>query len=147
MSQRLYDRREALQLAAAPVLALLLADKDTDTLQGTWLATAAERDGKAADDVKGHVLTFKGDKFVIKLKDKVLFEGTFSIDAGKKPATIDFKHTDGKLKGKTWKGIYQVDGDALKTCDNAPDLDKDRPTEFKAPAKSGYVAITFKREK
>lgn len=34
--------------------------KDGDTLQGSWTATAAERVGKAADDVKGHVITFTG---------------------------------------------------------------------------------------
>jgi hypothetical protein len=42
-------------------------------------------------------------------------------------------------------GIYALDGDMLKTCDNAPDLDKPRPTAFEARAGSGCVLITFKR--
>ena len=33
------------------------------TLQGSWTATKAERDGKPADDVVGHRLTFTSDRF------------------------------------------------------------------------------------
>ena len=38
-------------------------------LQGSWTATKAERDGKAAADVVGHRLTFTGDRFEIRSKD------------------------------------------------------------------------------
>ena len=44
-------------------------------------------------------------------------------------------------------GIYALDGDTLTVCDNAPDLDKGRPTAFEATSGSGYVLITFKRAK
>ncbi|MBY0527763.1 MAG: TIGR03067 domain-containing protein [Gemmataceae bacterium] len=128
----------------------LLADdkKELEKLQGVWVASTAERNGKAADDLKGHQLTFTGDKFIIKGKDSTpLYEGTIQVDTSKKPATIDFMHTAGDLKGKTWKGIFVIDGDTLKTCDNAPDVTKDRPTDFVAKADSGYVAIVFKRVK
>jgi hypothetical protein len=40
-----------------------------------------------------------------------------------------------------------VDGDTLTTCDNAPNLKKGRPAAFEAKSGSGYVLITFKREK
>ena len=33
------------------------------------------------------------------------------IDASAKPATIDFRNTAGEMKGKTWLGIYELDGD------------------------------------
>ena len=117
-------------------------------LQGTWAATKAERDGKAADDVVGHRLSFTVNRFQIRSKDgKTLYEGTFRVDAKTKPAAIDFEHTQGDLKGKSWKGIYALDGDTLTTCDNAPDLDKGRPAAFEAKAGSGHVLITFKRAK
>ena len=64
-----------------------------------------------------------------------------------KPAAIDFAHTEGVLQGQAWKGIYALDGDTLTTCDNAPNLDKDRPTAFEAKSGSGYVLITFERAK
>src|SRR5262245_29745928 len=73
-------------------------------LQGTWTATKAERDGKAADDVVGHRLSFTGNRFQIRSKDgKLLYEGTFRVDPKAKPAAIDFEHTEGDLKGKAWK--------------------------------------------
>lgn len=143
-------------LLAALALELLLgADKPgaevdkkgKDMLQGTWVGVSAQRNGKPDDKIEGHLLTFAGDKFVIKKGGKVLYQGTYQTDPDKEPATIDFHHSEGILKGKTWKGIYALDGDTLKECDNAPDLDKGRPTEFAARADSGHVFIMFKRAK
>ena len=124
------------------------AEEAQKKLQGTWTATKAERDGKAADDVVGHRLSLTGDRFQIRSKDgKTLYEGNFRVDAKAKPAAIDFEHTKEDLKGKSWKGIYALDGDTLTTCDNAPNLDKGRPTAFEARTGSGHILITFKREK
>jgi uncharacterized protein (TIGR03067 family) len=117
-------------------------------LQGTWTATQAERDGKAAADVVGHQLSFTGDRFRLRSKDgKTLYAGTFRVGQGAKPVSIDFEHTEGGLKGQVWKGIFALDGDTLTTCDNAPDLNKNRPAAFEAESGSGYVLITFKRAK
>jgi uncharacterized protein (TIGR03067 family) len=124
------------------------AEGASQKLQGSWLATKAERDGKAADDVVGHRLSFTGNRFQIRSKDgQPLYGGTFRVDANIKPAAIDFGHTQGTLKGKTWKGIYALDGDTLMICDNAPDLERPRPGAFEATKGSGYVLITFKRAK
>ena len=124
------------------------AEEAQKKLQGAWTATKAERDGKAADDVVGHRLSFTVNRFQIRSKDgKLLYEGTFGVDSKTKPAAIDFEHTNGDLKGKAWKGIYVLDGDTLTTCDNAPNLDKGRPTAFEARTGSGHILITFKREK
>jgi uncharacterized protein (TIGR03067 family) len=94
------------------------AEEAQKKLQGTWTATKAERDGKAADDVVGHRLSFTGNRFQIQSKDgKPLYAGTVRVDPSAKPAAIDFEHTEGALKGKTWKGIYALDGDTLTICD------------------------------
>ena len=114
----------------------------------SWVkrAAKAERDGQAANDVAGHKLSITGNRFRIQSKDgKALNGGTIRPDLSTKPASIDFQHSEGPLKGKVWKGIYSVDGDTLTTCDNAPDMEKARPTAFEAPKGSGYVFITFKR--
>jgi uncharacterized protein (TIGR03067 family) len=124
------------------------AEEARQKLQGTWSATRAERDGKGADDVVGHQLSFAGDRFQIRSRDgQPLYGGTFRVEPGTKPAAIDFAHTDGTLKGKAWKGIYALDGDTLAICDNAPDLDRGRPAAFEAKTGSGYVLITFTRVK
>jgi uncharacterized protein (TIGR03067 family) len=115
---------------------------------GTWTATQAERDGRAADDVVGNRLSFAGNRFQIQSKDsKLLFAGTFRVDPSAKLAAIDFEHTGGPLEGKLWKGIYSLDGDTLTICDNAANLQKDRPAAFEAKSGSGYVLITFRRVK
>jgi len=124
------------------------AEQAQKQLQGTWIATKAERDGKAADDVVGHRLSFTGNRFRIQSKDgKLVYAGTVRVDPSAKPAAIDFDNTDGILKGKTWKAIYALDGDTLVTCDNAPNLDERRPTAFEARSGSGYILITFKGAK
>jgi uncharacterized protein (TIGR03067 family) len=126
-------------------LVLAQPTEQAQQLQGTWIATKAERNGKAADDVVGHRLSFTGNRFQIQSKDgKPLYAGTVRVDPTAKPAAIDFEHTEGVVKGKAWKGIYGLDGDTLTICDNAPNLDERRPTAFEAKSGSGYVLITFK---
>ena len=132
-------------------LVLAFAQPATDTqkqLQGTWTATQAERDGKGAGDVVGNRLSFAGNRFRIESKEgKRLYSGTVRVNPSAKPATIDFEHAAGVLKGTAWKGIYALDGDTLTVCDNAPNLSKGRPPAFAAKSGSGYVLISFKRAK
>jgi uncharacterized protein (TIGR03067 family) len=124
------------------------AEEAEKKLQGPWTATKAERNGKAADDVVGNRLSFSGNRFQIESEDgKLLYARTVRLDSGKKPAAIDFEHREGALTGKMWKGIYALDGGTLTICDNAPNLDKGRPTAFEAKSGSGYVLITFKPAK
>jgi uncharacterized protein (TIGR03067 family) len=95
----------------------------------------------------GHQLSFTGNRFEIRSKDgKTLYAGPVRIDAGAKPAAIDFENTEKDLKGM-WKGIYALKGDTLSICDNAPNMGKDRPATFEARSGSGYVCVTFVRAK
>ena len=121
-------------------------DEAQKKLVGAWTATRAQRDGEAVDDVVGHRLTFTGNRFQIQSQDgKPLYAGTVRINPSASPSAIDFQHTDGELTGKSWKGIYALDGDRLTICDNAANLDKGRPTAFEAKSGSGYVLIAFRR--
>jgi uncharacterized protein (TIGR03067 family) len=136
--------------AAFFVLGLSLASadpKDKSNLQGTWKAFEAERDGQAAGELKGHLLTLKGERFTVKKGTETLYQGTFKFDSGRKPPTIDFRHSEGTVRGKTWKGIYRLEDDYLLICDNAGGVDRPRPSSFSTKADSGYVLITFKKEK
>ena len=117
-------------------------------LQGSWTAIKAERDGNIAEDVVGHQLSFNGGRFQIQAKDgKSVYAGTVRVNPSAKPAAIDFVHTEGTDEGRTWTGIYALDGDMLTICDNAPNLEKVRPSSFEAKRGSGYVLITFVRAK
>jgi uncharacterized protein (TIGR03067 family) len=135
-------------LILAMGLVFAIAQDVPQGLQGTWTATKAERDGKAANDVVGHRLAFAGNRFRIQSKDgKLLYAGTFSVQPGAKPPAIDFVQTEGIARGASWKGIYALSGDALTIIDNAVDPNKDRPQAFATNSGSGYVLITFQRTK
>jgi uncharacterized protein (TIGR03067 family) len=134
-----------LAMGLGPALAPTTGEA-AERLEGTWTATSAERDGRPAADVVGHRLSFAGHRFQIRSRDgTLLYGGTFRVGPGSAPAAIDFEHTDGAMKGKAWKGIYALDGDRLRVCDNAPDLARARPSAFEAKAGSGYVLVTFER--
>jgi uncharacterized protein (TIGR03067 family) len=130
------------------VSALAQPPEQSQKLHGTWTAVKAERDGKAADDVVGHQLSFAGDRFQIRSKNgEPLYEGNFRLEPSTTPAAIDFEHTDGASKGKAWKGIYAMRGDMLDICDHAPSQEMGRPATFEAKTGSGYICITFTRAK
>ena len=71
------------------VLASALPAKAAETtLQGTWIASKAEQDGKAADDLVGHRLSFMGNRFEIRSKDdKPLYAGTVQMNPSAKLAS------------------------------------------------------------
>src|SRR5262245_29896837 len=115
--------RRARQLPFGSLLLLLLATgapaQDAGVIQGAWTVASAERDGSPPREVAGHRLTLSGDTFTIQHEGHTLFRGTYTTEGSRKPASIDFRNTEGTVKGKTWKGIYRLDGDQLRICDNA----------------------------
>ena len=119
--------------------------RDQQRLQGPWTVVEAMRGDEVADDLVGHQIEFRADSFTITEEGRVVYQGTYSLDPDKPLKAIDFKHTGGLLKGKTWIGIYRISGDTLKICDNLGSPSAARPTEFDAKAKSGHVLVLFKR--
>src|SRR5262245_24231200 len=97
--------------------------------------------GKMVRQVAGNEVTVvvEGAEGVATLKS------TLSIDATKSPKTIDATRTNGPTKGRAALGIYEFDGDELKTCVAPPD--KDRPTEFASKPGSEHVLAVWKRVK
>ena len=76
-------------------------------------------------------LAITGSRFEIRAQDgKTLYAGTIKLDPGAEPAAIDFEHTEGTFKSRTWQGIYELDGDLLTICDDAPDVNRERPAAF-----------------
>src|SRR5947209_17622248 len=78
--------------------------------------------------------------------EQVLFQGTIRLDPAKEPKEIDFTDVSGENKGKTGKGIYQVDGDTLKICHGMP-TNPERPKEFASKPGSGLFVVVWKRQK
>jgi hypothetical protein len=70
-------------------------------LQGKWIAVRAERAGRAAADIVGHVLLIEHGKFSIQENGVTIFGGTLWCDEYARPAAIDFRHTGHSSAGKT----------------------------------------------
>jgi uncharacterized protein (TIGR03067 family) len=122
------------------------AKDDIKALQGTWDLIYFERDGeevKLQNDTKA---INTGDWFVVKRGDQVIAAGTMKVDPSKKPKASEATYTEGPDKGKTFKGIYQFDGDTVKFC-RAGSPNDERPTEFKTKPDSGQFVAVYKRAK
>jgi len=125
---------------------------DLDSLRGTWLTVSLVNDGKTLVDEKtppkeGPVtkLVYEGNKWMIKVGDKTVASGIFTIDATKTPKEIDILDESGTKNEKTKLGIYEVAGDTYKYC-LAP-AGKPRPKAFTSKEGSGDSLGVMKREK
>jgi|GraSoiStandDraft_55_1057291.scaffolds.fasta_scaffold465452_2 uncharacterized protein (TIGR03067 family) len=116
-------------------------------LEGTWELISLTKDGQQvpAAVLKSTQVVIKGDKYWIKFGNEVKQEGTITIDPTRKPKTIDDIAATGTNKGKKSLGIYELEGDTLKTC--FADPGKERPTEFTSKPGSGFELATQKRKK
>jgi uncharacterized protein (TIGR03067 family) len=120
--------------------------KEFERFQGTWAFESVTVEGEAApaESLKGAKLVIKGDKFTAH-EGKEVLHGTFTVDPGKNPKTLDVTFSDGPDKGKTMHGIYELTGDTYKVCIGMPG--KERPKEFASKKGSGHVLEVLKREK
>ncbi len=120
------------------------AKKELDRFQGTWQLLSAETNGEKAPEerVKQIRAVIEASKHTVYFGDKKVADGIpFQLDPTTNPKSV----TDTLPDGSTIKGIYELDGDTLKSCVAAPG--KDRPKEFTAKAGSGQTLRTFTRVK
>jgi uncharacterized protein (TIGR03067 family) len=121
--------------------------KELQAFQGTWRLDYKEEDGKkfSADEIKDIFGNIDGSgKVVVRRDGKVIGAGTIKLDPTKSPKAIDVTFTEGKNKGITATGIYEIEGDAFRVCIA---LGGERPEEFSANSGSGRTLIAYKREK
>jgi uncharacterized protein (TIGR03067 family) len=116
--------------------------KEQKKLEGAW--TLVELiGGKEKKDEKMKAV-FKGDKLTM-MHDGQVTEAKYTVDPGKKPATMDVR-IDKDGEKETFLCIYQVDGDMLKICHFEGDKStKERPEKF-VSNKDTMLAV-LKREK
>jgi uncharacterized protein (TIGR03067 family) len=120
------------------------AAKELEKLEGTWQLISAENDGKKMADkqAKNVRVTIKGGKHTVTFGEKpVAKDIAFTIDPTKTPKAVDDILPDGGMI----RGIYELNGDTLRSCVAAPG--KDRPKEFTGKAGSGQTLRVFKRVK
>src|SRR5438270_12339459 len=105
-------------------------DAKDDTIDGTWLPSAAELGGqKFPDDVRKSIkLVVRDGKYAVTVGTEV-DQGTVKLNRLAKPKALDITGTDGPNKGKKIPAIYERKGDTLRVCYDLSG--KSRPTDFK----------------
>jgi uncharacterized protein (TIGR03067 family) len=119
-------------------------------LEGSYKITAVEKGGEAPPKEfleKLDKVSVKGNKFSISFKEGGKAEeksAAISVDATKKPATIDLKADDGDRREMV--GIVEIDGNTVKIC-WADDPKAARPTKFETNKENKQFMITLMRTK
>ena len=80
----------------------------------------------------------------MEVNGKTIGGGSFKIDPGKNPKTIDYTFAEGVEKGKTFAAIYELTGDSFRHCGV---MNGARPTDFSAAAGSENYLVSFERAK
>jgi uncharacterized protein (TIGR03067 family) len=122
--------------------------KELQAFKGTWTMSSKEEDGKkfSEEEIKDIIGTGNGlGKFSVRRGDKIIGEATVKVDPTKKPKGIDVTFTEGKYKGKTALGIYEIESDTFRVCINL--IGDERPAAFSAKAGSGHTLVVYKRNK
>lgn len=118
--------------------------KDGAKLLGTWTVSAEEKNGKqqTAEGIQGKQVKITRDTITCMDKDgKTDMAATYTLDTSVTPWTITLVTTEGENKGKTCKGIAELQDDTLRVCHAQPD--KDAPADFKT--KENQCCMTLKR--
>jgi uncharacterized protein (TIGR03067 family) len=123
------------------------AKKDLGRLQGVWIMHAMEVNGMnvAPERLQSAVLTVKGDRYEVRVKDKVTNTFTLSLHPAKDPKELDMTALEGANKDKVHRAIYKIEQDTFTFCRGlAPD--QERPNQFATWPETNYFVVTWKRK-
>jgi uncharacterized protein (TIGR03067 family) len=138
----------ALGLFAAQNPAQKAEHADHEHLQGTWRAVSAHDFGRevSQEELRSLRLTIRGDTIHATYGNKTA-DATFKLNPTSTPQQIDVTLTQGpeEAKGKTFHGIYLLEGDTLKIAYRNPG--EPRPKELVTEGQSDVRKVFFRREK
>lgn len=125
---------------------------DLGAVQGYWKPLSIEYQGKTqatADELKKITTVFDGAESHLYYKDPArepvkLARTAVTFDPTTTPKSVTFEYAIGDLKGQKRHGIYELAGDQLKLCYGP--VDKPKPTQFAAPAGSGYFLEVWAKQ-
>lgn len=133
-------------------MACILVAADTakvdEKLQGAWIGGGGETNGKpfTKEDLKDFKLVIKGNQYTLNSGTGETVQGIQTVDTTKSPKNIDATDGNGRNKGKTILGIYEIKGDEFKVSFSMPG--KPRPTKFTTEKdESGQWVHIWKRMK
>lgn len=145
-------RRATLRLVVAVIsfgLCITTANADEPSLQGRWQAVEGWIDDEKmpAEAVERIALRVHDNQIELRSGGKVVGDIEFKLDDSAEPKVIDLKYSEPeRLKGKTRRGIYRVDGNRWTVCFNV-DADREtRPTSFEPTAGSGCYVHVYEKQ-
>jgi uncharacterized protein (TIGR03067 family) len=118
--------------------------EEQQRLQGTWKVLSGESAGTPLplEVTRNFKLSFQGSAFITYIGDQKR-EGSYTVDPGKNPRTIDITLNSGPDKGKTQLAIYSVLGNTLRICGAEPG--RERPTGFETHDRPGVILLMLRR--
>jgi uncharacterized protein (TIGR03067 family) len=101
--------------------------------------------GRALPTGRAKALRLRTNKrrFALQLGNRTLLRGQFRLGTGRRSKRIDMLLTSGQARGRTVKGILDVDGDILRICYALPG--RPRPTTFSSRRGSGNRLLVLRR--
>lgn len=119
---------------------------DLAQLQGEWVMISGSADGEPMPDdmLKQMKRVCKGDELTVMMGYQVFMKAKITIHPSSKPKTIDYQMLGGFTKGKKQLGIYELEGDKLKSCFGAPGAE--RPADFSTKSGDKRTFSVWKRQ-
>jgi uncharacterized protein (TIGR03067 family) len=119
------------------------AEQELRQLQGTWKQVSIESDGQKTGFAKGMSprFTIQGDEYTVMVDGRVLERGRIKVYPGMRPRQADLIFSNGAPPTRTFPGIYEINGDELRTCftrSGGP-----RPSTFPAVVGSGESIAVY----
>ena len=114
-----------------------------EQLRGSWRPESVTESGRKLtgadlEAYKGMSLTILEGKSTLKAVDgTVLSACELKLDAARDPKFFDAKEVEGLGVGRTYKGVWEVEGDTLKWCFST----KDRPNGVREQRGGGLLSV------
>ena len=121
--------------------------QERQKLIGVWSGGVVEGDGSKPGSTRVVVreLVITADRITAKNGEGAsLGEGTYKLGDAGGMKVIDAFGTGGPTRGKSYAGIYKLEGDKLIWCSGTPG--KPRPTFFKSEPSNGFLMIVTRKK-
>lgn len=135
-------------MLATTIHAQTLDATERQKLTGTWEGWVVESDGSQTSHRRQRVNELIITAAQISAKDGrdiSMGTGGYKLGAAGAAKTIDATGTGGRTQGKSYAGIYKLEGNTLKWC-SGNESARTRPTEFKTNPGNGHFLMILTRK-
>ena len=121
-----------------------VASEGLEEIEGTWTLLSEEKNGRESpiEVLMDSRLTVAHRKYSIRVGGETI-RGVCGIDLDKKPRAINIIDDEGRYAGRVRLGIYEVEGDRMKTCFALPG--EPRPEAFTTKSGTGQIHHVWRR--